>query len=67
MTDRIQALIVALDADIRDDDIQPLITAIQQMRGVLSVTTDTVLPGDYVARERARANIFEAVIKAIKS
>lgn len=39
MTARIHTITVALEEDIREDDIQPLLTAIQQMRGVESVTT----------------------------
>ena len=37
MTDRIDAMTVVLDHDIRIDDVQPLVEAIKQLRGVLSV------------------------------
>lgn len=37
MTDRLVALTVILDGQIRDDDAGPLIDAIRQLRGVLDV------------------------------
>ncbi|KKL47628.1 hypothetical protein LCGC14_2333650 [marine sediment metagenome] len=37
MTDRINALTVVLDHDYRDDDIESMILAIMQFRGVLAV------------------------------
>jgi hypothetical protein len=37
MTDRIYALEVLLEEDIRIDDVQPLMDAIKQMRGVQHV------------------------------
>lgn len=37
MTDRVNALVVVLDKDIRTDDVESLIEAIKHFRGVLSV------------------------------
>lgn len=37
MTDRLNALTVILEDDVRDDDAQPLISAIYQLKGVISV------------------------------
>ena len=37
MTDRINAFIVILDRDIREDDAEDTITALKQIKGVLSV------------------------------
>lgn len=37
MTDRLNAVIVVFDTPIRDDDAQPIIDAIRQLRGVLTV------------------------------
>ncbi len=53
MTDRISALTIVLEKDIRDDDAKPLIEAIKMMRGVLSVephVKDAI--GEVVARRR---------------
>lgn len=34
MSDRINALTVVLERDIRDDDIEPILTSIRLIRGV---------------------------------
>lgn len=39
MTERIKALTVVLERDIREDDAAPLIAAIKLMRGVAGVET----------------------------
>ena len=39
MTNRIAGLTVTLQADIRDDDAQPIIDAILLLKGVVSVKT----------------------------
>jgi hypothetical protein len=41
MTDRHAGYLVTLDEDIREDDAQDLITAIEMLRGVLNVTPVT--------------------------
>lgn len=38
MTDRIKGVSVVLEDNIREDDAQPIIDAILQIRGVISVT-----------------------------
>lgn len=38
MTDLCAGFIVALDKDMRDDDVESIITAIQMIRGVMKVT-----------------------------
>jgi hypothetical protein len=57
MTDRLNALVVALDADIREDDAQVLISAIKQMRGVLNVEGHVATIDSWVAQERARQEL----------
>lgn len=52
MTDRINAFTVVLDHDIRDDDVEPLLTAIRMLRGVLSVTPHVADHTAHVVRER---------------
>jgi hypothetical protein len=54
MTDR---LTVVLEKDIRDDDAQPLIEAIKQMRGVLDVQPLMANIESYIAQSRARAEL----------
>lgn len=59
MTDRIRALTVALETDVRTDDVQALVSAISQLRGVLTVATETpVSPNDYVTEQRIRRDYY---------
>lgn len=67
MTDRINALIVALESDIRDDDVESLREAIRHFRGVAGVTLNEVSPSDYVARQRIANALREAVFKALEN
>jgi hypothetical protein len=59
MTDRIHSLTVVLSHDIREDDIQPLITAIRLLKPVLSVVTHVTDDDSYMAEERARQELRE--------
>jgi hypothetical protein len=60
MTDRYNALTVALSQDIRDDDAEQIINAIKQIRGVEDVTGNVVDGDSYVAEARIK---HEVVIK----
>jgi len=62
MTDRIHALTVALAIDVRDDDVQPLLNAILQLRGVVGVTPLVVEATDYVARQRVQTEWRQKVV-----
>ena len=53
MTDRFNALTVVLDKNIREDDAQAIISAIYQLRGVVSVEGNVADPMSYIAKEQA--------------
>ena len=57
MTDRFATLTVVLERDFRDDDAESLLTAIRQMRGVLSVTGNVTDLTAHMAEERARREL----------
>lgn len=57
MTDRIHALTVVLDRDMRDDDVQVVINAIKMIRFVASVGAHVTDVSDYAARERVANEI----------
>ena len=57
MTDRYNALTVVLENDIRTDDAESLVKAIEQLRGVLSVTGVVSDINSYMAVERARHDL----------
>lgn len=65
MTDRINALTVVLERDIREDDAQPLIDAIKMMKGVISVTSNIVTPDSYVAQIRANNKVTNTLSELI--
>jgi hypothetical protein len=57
MTDRVKGLIIALAEDVREDDIEGLMVAIQHLRGVSSVTTSVSTPDDWINRQQIKAEI----------
>ena len=65
MTDRVNALVVALTHDHRTDDVEALITAIKQLRGVINVSPHVADISDYVAQSRVRQEIGSKLIELI--
>jgi hypothetical protein len=57
MTDRYNALTVALSRDIRDDDAEDIINAIKQLKGVENVTGHIVDIDSYVAESRVKHEV----------
>lgn len=62
MTDRYSRLTVALEADIREDDAEELISAIGMLRGVARVAPHVVDEADFAARARIRAEVGEKLL-----
>lgn len=54
MTDRLNAFIVILTDDIREDDAEATINAIKQIRGVLDVQPHVSTFSDEIAESRVR-------------
>lgn len=65
MTDRVKALIVTLNEDMRVDDVQVLKDAIACFRHVLSVDDSVVTLDDLTNRVRIRRELREALYEAI--
>ena len=57
MTDRIHSLTVVLEEDMRDDDCEDLISAINMFQGVLSVKPHVANISDHMAEERAKREL----------
>lgn len=57
MTDRIRALTVALETDLRVEVADELIAVIRQLRGVLAVTPLVADASGYVADARAKRDL----------
>ena len=66
MSDRYNSLIVFLEADIKDEEAQPLIEAIMQFRGVLSVQPNVSNMLSILAEERARYEMRERLYRALE-
>lgn len=63
MTDRINAIVVILEENLRIDDAEPLLQAIKQMRGVLKVEPHTTNIDGLAAEVRARADIAQRLFE----
>lgn len=66
MTDHYSGFLVILEKDIRDDDAQPIIDAIKQLRGVLKVVPQTSDPMlETIAADRERVRIYGELHRVI--
>ncbi len=66
MTDRIHALTVVLDRPVRDDDVQPVIDAIKQLRHVIEVVPAVANIDTWAAEDRAIHHITTEILKLLK-
>ena len=65
MTDRFNALTVVLENDIRSDDAEVLLSAIRQLRGVLSVSGNVTSIDVHIAQERAKHDLGRRLLEVI--
>lgn len=65
MTDRLAGVIVTFEHDIRDDDAEPIITALNQIKGVLTVTPVVADLDLHMAETRARHKLGEEIWKVL--
>ena len=66
MSDRFYALTVVLDKDTRDDDAEPLIAAIRQLRQVVDVKAHVSNVQSYTAYARARFDVEARLLAALR-
>lgn len=66
MTNRVNGLFVALDRDIREDDVEVIMNAIRMIKGVADVDKNVVNDTDYFARTKIRNELEISLIKAIR-
>ena len=59
MTDRFKGLIVTFEKDIREDDAEAIIKAIQQLRAVADVRGSVSNPDDLMNQQRAKYELKE--------
>lgn len=65
MTDRYFCLTMALEKDIREDDAQQIINAIEMIRGVIKVDGNISDMNSYVAEERVRRELGNKLIEVV--
>jgi nitrate reductase NapAB chaperone NapD len=65
MTDQFNTLIVVLEKDMRDDEAELLMKAIQQLRGVISVKGNVSDLTSHAAEERAKFDLGQKLLEVI--
>jgi hypothetical protein len=66
MTNRVNGLFIALEHDIREDDVEVIMNAIRMVKGVADVEKNVVNHTDYFARTKIRNELEISLIKAIR-
>jgi hypothetical protein len=66
MTDRMKGCWVSFDHDIRSDDVEQLVNAIQQLRGVAGVELHVSDHTDWMARTQVREEIRNDILELYK-
>lgn len=66
MTDRLRGFVVTLEHDIREDDAAVVVSAIEQIRGVLSVKAVVADLAHHMATERARHELWDKLAEVLK-
>jgi hypothetical protein len=65
MTDRLKGVIVTFKEDIRVDDAEAVINAIQMVKGVLSVKPLVSNYDQHIAEQRVRMDLHEKLFNVI--
>lgn len=67
MSDRISGLTVTLGPDIKDEDAEPIIEAIKQLRGVISVKTHVADINHHLASTQIKRELLEKIWELLKA
>ena len=59
MTDRLKGCTVLFNQDVRTDDAEALLNAIQMLKGVQAVNPNVLTDSDWMARERVRGEFVK--------
>ena len=65
MADRVKGFTVALDKDIRIDDVEFIINAIKMIKGVNNVSPLISDSSDFIARSRYKSEVQEKILKTL--
>lgn len=67
MTDRVHSFQVVLERDIRIDDVEPLLGAVRQLRGVVSVVPIISTFEAHMAEERAKLELEKHILNMLQA
>ena len=67
MTDRLRGFTVVLESDIREDDAEPILQAIAQLRGVVAVEPVVAGPDDRFAELRVKRELAKVINNVLRS
>ena len=65
MTERVKGFTVTLERDIREDDFQRILEAVEMITGVLHVEPVLVTHDDFMIRQRLKNDITKNILKLI--
>ena len=65
MSDRINALTVVLEKDMKDEDVRQVVQAIKMIKNVLKVKTNIVDINSYCAEQRVRAELHKSLFAVL--
>jgi len=65
MTDRVKGFTVTLKEDIREDDFQDVIKAVELIKGVIHVEPLLVTVDDHVVKQRIKLKMIQKILKML--
>jgi len=65
MTERVKGFTVTLERDVREDDFQQILEAVEMIKGVLHVEPVLVTHQDHMAKTRLKSDIVRNILKLI--
>jgi hypothetical protein len=65
MTDRIKGFTVTLDRDIRDDDFQRILEAVEMIKGVAHVEPSITTSEDHMNRQRIKSELLTKMFRIL--
>jgi hypothetical protein len=66
VTDRANGIVVVLDHDIRVDDLERIIGAIEMINGVVRAKANIADPSNFIVRERVKSEMRRKIFDALE-
>jgi len=65
MTDRVKGFTVTLENDIREDDFQRILEAVEMIKGVMHVEPSLVTGNDHINRTKIKIDVTRNIMKLV--